>query len=289
MKPIGPNRMLRRVSVVAIASLAVLGVHTAALAQQARAADAPPSAAAPAATPTPPPPGAAEAEPAPPPGAAVAEPMPPPPPPPGYGPPYGPPPYGPPPGYGQHYGYRPGYYPPPGQPYPSSARSDRRVFMLSLGLGVSSLSLSAADITAHEAGLSYALHLGFGITPRWMLVLAMDGAWAQFSRKDFFGATSFAQTTYTIGAQAFVLPWLYARLGLGLGCLEWSDDSSNNWSDCRGQAAAAGIGGEFMRARSTSFSAEAAATVARYPEAPVGSDRNDIWYSIGLNLMLNIF
>jgi hypothetical protein len=161
--------------------------------------------------------------------------------------------------------------------------------MLSLGLGVSALSLSSADIKAHEAGLSYALHLGFGITPRWMLVLAMDGAWAQVSRADFYGNSSFAQTTYTVGAQYYILSWLYSRLGLGLGCLEWSDDYGDTSSDCRGQAAAAGVGAEFMRFRSTSFAAEAAATVARYPQSPQGSDRNDIWYSVGLNLLLNIF
>jgi hypothetical protein len=32
-----------------------------------------------------------------------------------------------------------------------------------------------------------------------------------------------------------------------------------------------------------------ATTVARYPESATGSDRNDIWYSIGANLMLNLF
>jgi len=161
--------------------------------------------------------------------------------------------------------------------------------MLSLGLGVSSLSLSSADITSHNAGLSYALHLGFGITPRLMLVLAMDGAWAHVSASTFYGYTSFAQTTYTVGAQYYILPWLYARLGLGLGCLEWSDDYGNGWSDCRGQAGVAGVGGEFLRARMTSFALEAAATFARYPQSADGSDRKDIWYSIGGNLLVNLF
>ncbi|MGB7811379.1 MAG: DUF2147 domain-containing protein, partial [Polyangia bacterium] len=58
MEPIGPNRMLRRTSVVATAMFAVISFHTAVLAQQSRAPDAPPAAAAeaaPPAAPTPPP------------------------------------------------------------------------------------------------------------------------------------------------------------------------------------------------------------------------------------------
>jgi len=162
-------------------------------------------------------------------------------------------------------------------------------FMLSLGLGVTSFSLSAADMTAHEVGLSYALHLNFGITPHWMVVVALDGAWAQFSPDTLHGYNSFAQTTYTVGAQYYILPWLYSRLGLGLACLEYTGNYGYDGSDCRGQALAAGVGTQFLQTRSTSIAAEVATTVARYPESAPGSDRNDIWYSIGANLMLNLF
>jgi hypothetical protein len=167
-------------------------------------------------------------------------------------------------------------------------RSTYRPFMLGFGLGISSLSLSATDVTAHEAGLSYALHLGFGITPRWMVLLAIDGAWAQFSGSGFNGKTSFAQTTYTAGAQFFMMPWLYSRLGVGMGCIDWSDDYRDG-SDCRGIAGAAGIGAEFLQTHSTSLAAELAATLAEYPESATANDRNDVWYSIGVNLMLNLF
>jgi len=170
-------------------------------------------------------------------------------------------------------------------------RSTYRPFMLGFGLGVSSLSLSAADGSAHEAGLSYALHLGFGITPRWMVLLAIDGAWAQFSggSNSYFNArTSFAQTTYTAGAQFFMLPWLYSRLGLGMGCIDWSNDYGDG-SDCRGIAGAAGVGAEFLQTRSTSLAAEVAATLAEYPESASINERNDVWYSIGVNLRLNLY
>jgi hypothetical protein len=45
MEPTGLDRMLRRASIVATATLAVLGIHTAAHAQQRQAPDAPPAAA----------------------------------------------------------------------------------------------------------------------------------------------------------------------------------------------------------------------------------------------------
>jgi hypothetical protein len=163
-----------------------------------------------------------------------------------------------------------------------------RTFMFSVGLGVTSLSLSAADMTAHQAGLSYALHLAFGITPRWMVLLAMDGAWAQFTGDRFNGNASFSQTTYTAGAQFYMLPWLYSRLGLGLACLEWSDQFHDG-SNCKGQALAAGVGAQFLQSRNTSLAAEVASTAARYPSSASGNDRNDVWYSIGVNLMLNLF
>lgn len=167
--------------------------------------------------------------------------------------------------------------------------STYRPFMLGVGLGMSSLSLSAADGSAHEAGLSYALHLGFGITPRWMVLLAIDGAWAQFSGPFFGEQTSITQTAYTAGAQFFILPWLYSRLGVGLACVERSGRYFGDSSDCEGLAGSAGVGAEFLQTHSTALAAELAGTVARYPEAATINDRNDVWYSIGVNLMLNLF
>jgi hypothetical protein len=167
--------------------------------------------------------------------------------------------------------------------------STYRPFMLSAGLGLSSLSFSNPDSSGSEPGMSYAVHLGFGITPRWMVMLAGDGAWAQFSGAGVWGHSSYALTAYTAGAQFFIQPWLYSRLGLGLGCIEWSDNRNNGWSDCSGQAAVAGVGAEFMQAHTSSLAAELGAVVARFPEAAAKGNGSEVWYSIGVNLMLNLF
>jgi hypothetical protein len=175
--------------------------------------------------------------------------------------------------------------------------STYRPFMFGVGLGMGGLSYDSTEVVKHEAGISYALHLGFGITPRWMVLLGMDGSWAQFSFGDpsgptagssLYGKRSVALTTYTAGAQFFMLNWLYSRLGLGLACVEWSE-SGRDGSDCRGQAAAGGVGAEFLQTYSTSLAVELAAMVARFPEAQTVSDRNDIWYNIGVNLVLNLY
>jgi hypothetical protein len=166
--------------------------------------------------------------------------------------------------------------------------STYRPFMLSMGLGVSSLSFSNPDGSGHEAGLSYTVHLGFGITPRWMVMLAADGAWAQFSGAGVYGNASYDLMTYTAGAQFFIRPWLYSRLGLGLACIDWND-FRGDWSDCRGQAVTAGVGAEFLQERSLSLAAELGAIVARFQEAATRSDGNEVWYNIGVNLILNLF
>ncbi|HEX7597133.1 MAG TPA: hypothetical protein VF518_02900, partial [Polyangia bacterium] len=94
-------------------------------------------------------------------------------------------------------------------------------------------------------------------------------------------------TTYTAGAQFFMLPWLYSRLGLGFACLEWS--GRNDGSDCRGQAGTGGVGAEFLQTYSTSLAAELAANVTRFPGPDSSSNNHDVWYSIGVNLILNLY
>jgi hypothetical protein len=297
MKPTRLARDLRRVSTIAIAATSVLALSTSALGQPAEKPAAPaaaPQAPTPMAQPAAPPPVA-------PTGQAEAAPIPPPPPggqavpapaaanysPPGYGPPpgvpynyYNPPGY---PGYAPGY---PGYVPAPARPV------TYRPFMFGVGLGVGSLTYSASNFTKNEPALSYSVHLGFSITSRWMALLAMDGSWAQFSfneqTPDLLGKRSVAVSSYTAGIQFFILRALYARIGLGLACLEWSE-ASGDYSDCHGQTAVGGLGYEFLQNRSTAVAAELGGYVSRFPDAMTVNDRNDVWYHIGANMVLRLF
>jgi hypothetical protein len=167
--------------------------------------------------------------------------------------------------------------------------------MFGVGLGAGSLTYNSSSLTKSEAAMSYAVRLGFSITARWMVLLAMDGSWGQFSfnetARDFtlpYGKASVSLSSYTAGAQFFILRWLYARAGLGFACLEWSDNYSDA-SDCRGQAAAAAVGAEFLQTRSTALAAELGGFAARFPDAMTMDDRNEVWYHVGANLILNLF
>jgi hypothetical protein len=289
-------RDLQRVSIIATASLGLLALQASAWGQKADKPAAP-AAAAPAPTAPATPTTAQPAEPAASPPASDAQAIPPPPsdqqpipaPPPGGRPAPG---YGAPPGVPYHY-----YYNQPGYPgyTPALRPVTYRPFSFAVGLGMGSLSYSSSSLTKHEAAMSYSVRLGFSITARWMALLAMDGSWAQFSFKDqvsdptlMYGKMSVAVTSYTAGVQFFMLRWLYARMGLGLACLEWSDDYGD-WSDCHGQTAVGAVGAEFLQTHSTAVAAELGGFVSRFPDARTVSDRNDVWYHIGANLVLTLF
>jgi len=179
MKSNGLSSMLRRVSVLATATLAVLGVHTAAFAQQSRTPNAPlvarrpkrlrpplrrrrrrlrprprrrlrpcprrhhPATARRQAT--------ARHQATPRNQVRPAA---------GYSPPPG---YAPQPSYGPR--YRSATIPATTRhPTPVPMRSTYRPFMLSLGLGLSSLSSATRIARVTSPGMSYAVHMGFGIT-----------------------------------------------------------------------------------------------------------------------------
>jgi hypothetical protein len=195
------------------------------------------------------------AEPAPPPVPA------PPQPPPNYPPP---PPYGPAPGYG--YYQQPGYY--PAAPPPRSAY---RPFMLGLGLGVGTLQFrDPFGVRTGEAGLSYTLRVGFGITSRWLVFLGAEGIGVNH------GDAGVWQTAYLLGAQAFILGGLYARAGLGL-----ANATAEDADDTAGQALMGAVGFEFAQGYSTALALELAFTAARYP--------GEVWWNGGLNFVLSFF
>lgn len=204
--------------------------------------------------------------------------------PPGYGPPPGyayPPGYAPPPAYGYRHGY--GYPPPRVVP---AGREMYRPFTIGLGLGMGSIGLLNKGGWGPELGMSYSLRFGFGITPRWLVTFAADGAWTNFDE------TSYSLVSYTAGAQFFATRWLYIRAGMGLGCSS-GEDHNTDWSDCNGQTFVTAVGAEFAQTQSTSFAVEATGGFARYGE--IWDPKREGWRDgevlthIGLNLVLNLY
>ena len=206
-------------SCAGLAGLTVLCIHTAAaLAQQ---PTPPPEAAAAPASPD------ASQTAAPPPAYPQAPPPQYPPPQPGYQYPPG---YAPPPGYvpPQGYGYPPpayrapppryGYYPPPPPPPPPRLATER-VFMIGGSLGLGALHYrDYLYAPTSDLATGYSARLGFGIAPRLLFLISIDGAVASNS------GYAYDQTIYSIGLQAFLTQQLFVRGGAGIGNITQKDD-----------------------------------------------------------------
>ena len=287
---------LRVFSALTVAGASVLVFHSAALAQQpAPAADAAKGPAEPAAEseakPLPPqdlppvyapPPGYRHPGPPPHPGYEQA---------PGYGPYYapdyyGPPGYPPPPRY-----YRPRYYAPaPVRYYPEPTTF--RPFFFGFGLGVGGVGIfpvSGGGSTSTRTGVAYNLHFGFGVSPRWSLVLSGDGAYS------YFDGYNIDQSVWSIGPQVFITRHLYARAGIGVATKSVDTNTSyysnyyydGGFSDS-GMGWTAALGFEFLQSYHSSVGLEAAATMGHYQNPDlVTNSKNE--GTIGVNFVLNLF
>ena len=294
------TRMFRAFSTMTLAGASVLVFHSAANAQQKEpaAAEAKDAEAAKPAAET----GAKQQPPqdlppeyAPPPGYRHGPPQPPPQPqgypPQGYGPyyqdNYGPQGYGPqgyPPPPPRYYRPRPYQPAPPMSYYPEP--TTYRPFFFGFGLGVGGVGIMFHDTSTHDnvssAGLGYTLRFGFGVSPRWSIVLSADGAQA------YIDGVNVSETAWTIGPQVFITRQLYARAGIGAAT--YSDDAGycDSGGYCypayndSGMATTAAVGFEFMQHYHTSLALEAVGTMGHF--------RNkDNVSTFGLNFVLNLF
>lgn len=268
--------------VSALAGLAVLGIHSGARAQQAEPAQTPappyPQAEAPPQNPPAPPSAPAyEAQPTYPPGYG---------PPPGYAPPQG---YPPPQGYGApppNYYYPPprgygrpryAYYPPPPPPPPPYAVE--RTFMLGGSLGLASLHYYPGDGTStSDAAVGYSARLGFGLSPRLLFLIEINGATA--SGSGYNNNAAFDQTIYDLGLQAFLTRRLFLRGGAGVGNIRaWDDFYTSNAK--AGFALTGSIGVELLQGYNWSFELAGQWITGFY------SDQT--WTSGAVNLGFNFF
>jgi hypothetical protein len=108
---------------------------------------------------------------------------------------------------------------------------------------------------ASRAGLGYNLRFGFGVSPRWSIVLSADGAQA------YFDGASVSETAWTIGPQVFITRQLYARAGIGAATYEQTRGiapaTTTGQRAILALAAVAAIGFEFMQHYHSSLALEA--------------------------------
>jgi len=195
-----------------------------------------------------------------------------------YGPP--PPPYGyyPPPRYYRRYAPPPRYYAEP---------ASYRQFFFGFGLGVGGVSEYRYDSASARSrvGIGYNLRLGFGVSPRWALVLAADGASAYFQNQNV------SETVFTIGPQFWATRKLYLRAGIGAASRTYEYDGYStdyygdyyreSWTDS-GMGAVAAVGLEFVQSYHVSLAVEANGTVGYY-------SNKDTLSTFGINFVMNLF
>jgi hypothetical protein len=232
-----------------------------------------------------------------------------------------PPEYAPPPGYHRappaprgypHPGYAPNYdyyYGPPAPYYPPRYYRPRpyamgpvqyypepityRPFFFGVGLGVGGVALFPVDgygDASSRAGMSYNLRFGFGVSPRWSIVLSGDGAYAYFS------GYSIDQSVWSIGPQVFINRHLYARGGIGVamksvdmgsGYYDYYGYSYDTFSDS-GMGWTLALGWEFMQSYHVALGLEAAATYGHY-QSPDSITVSKNQGTVGVNFILTLF
>lgn len=212
-----------------------------------------------------------------------------PPQPPGYYDPYsygGPPPYPPPPPPRYYHPYRRYYQPAPPPRYYFEPLT-YRPFFFGFGLGVGGVGILPSDTATYSnqssAGLGYNLRFGFGVSPRWSIVLSADGAQA------YFNGSGVSETAWTIGPQVFITRQLYARAGLGAATYSQDETGCDAYGYCydgtasdSGIAAAGALGFEFLQSYHTALALEAVGTIAKF-------SNDDKVSTFGVNFVLNLF
>jgi hypothetical protein len=183
----------------------------------------------------------------------------------------------------------PGGYPPPGgpsadyppvgsaaspAPSPPALRPGYRPFTLALGLGAGGLSFRDGNGRTGEAGLSYTLRIGFGVTRCWLVFVGAEGTGTNHMTYGVW------QTAYLLGTQFFVLERLYLRAGFGLANASATDTSGMTMGGT-GPAVMAAAGFEIAQSDSTSLGLEPSITAARH-----GSET---WSNFGVNFVLSFY
>ena len=268
----------RAAIVSGLVGMTVLGIHTGARAQQPEGPAAAPAAPEPEGPPQP------QAAPAPAPTEAYPQQYQYPP---GYGPPPGytgpqnyPPPHyyaAPPRGYGRRYAY----YPPP--PPPPPMYSEERPFMLGGSLGLAGLHYTSFDgVSTSDAAVGYSVRLGFGLTPRLLFLIEINGAAASVPDPYNEGYNvAYDQTIYDLGLQAFLTRKLFVRGGLGLGNIKQWDDLGTFRVGETGFAMTGSVGLELLQGYNWSLEIAGQGITGFY--------RDQRWTSGAVNIGFNFF
>ncbi|HEX2658634.1 MAG TPA: hypothetical protein VHU40_10185, partial [Polyangia bacterium] len=179
------------------------------------------------------------------------------------------------------YGRRYAYYPPP--PPPAMPYWSDRPFMLGGSLGLAALHYTSVDGgSTSDAAVGYSARLGFGLTPRLLFLIEINGAAASVPDPVIDGNyVAYDQTIYDLGLQAFVTRKLFLRGGLGLGNIKQWDDLGMFRSGETGFAMTGSVGLELLQGYNWSLEIAGQGIAGFY--------RDQKWTSGAVNIGFNFF
>jgi hypothetical protein len=152
-----------------------------------------------------------------------------------------------------------------------------RPFTIGGGLGFGGVRFNGRDTgqSTSLGGFSYNFHLGFGLTPRLILLWDIEGAVVSQ------GPYVYEQTAHLAALQLFLTNKLFIKGGIGAAHVD-QEDAFSIWYGQWGGAAMGGIGLELVQGWNWSFDIEATVTGARY--------RDETWTNWSLiNFVINFF
>jgi hypothetical protein len=164
--------------------------------------------------------------------------------------------------------------------------------MLGGSLGLGSLHYRYPDfnnpnnlISTFDPAVGYSARLGFGLGPRLMLLIELNGATATVGNTAYsnagYGSSSYDQTIYDIGLQWFVTRHLFLRGGAGIGNITESDGGYYSFGKV-GFAMTGSVGVELLQGYNWSLELAAQGISGFYK----GNER---WQSGAVNIGFNFF
>ena len=127
--------------------------------------------------------------------------------------------------------------------------------MLGGSLGLAGLRYAPIDGgRASEAAVGYSARLGFGLSPRILFLIEINGAAASVSDPGYQGnSIAYDQTIYDVGVQAFLTRKFFLRGGVGMGNIKQWDDLGTFKSGETGFAMTGSAGFELLQGYNWSF------------------------------------
>jgi hypothetical protein len=151
--------------------------------------------------------------------------------------------------------------------------------MIGGSLGLATLHYHLSDGSTSDAAVGYSARLGFGLTPKLLFLIEINGATANGSGP-YNDSVAYDQTIYDLGLQAFLTHRVFVRGGMGIGNIR-AFDYVGDFAAKTGFALTGSVGIELLQGYNWSFELAGQWITGFY--------QDETWTSGAVNLGFNFF